>query len=288
MPTQPDSNSSSQRPSGVHRSNKLNQLTGREWIRFTRSWFVHNPTPRKKPQIQHPAKFPESLVIPFIEFFTKPGQVVFDPFMGVGSTVLAAKMCQRLGIGIELNPQYYELAVEHVADESHVHRLFCASAADTVQLFNQHQLPQVDCLITSPPYWNMLSKSRGNVQSVHKQRQKAGLDTVYSQDDPQDLATIEDYPEFLQRLTEVLLSASTVLRPKQYMIVILQNMRSPQGQMIPLAWDLTRQLSQYLAFKGEKIWCQENKKLGIWGYPSEFVVNVHHHYCLVFKKMVDR
>ena len=37
-------------------------------------------------------------------------------------------------------------------------------------------------------------------------------------------------------------------------------------------------------FKGEKIWCQDNKKLGIWGYPSEFVSNVHHHYCLIFKK----
>ena len=48
-------------------------------------------------------------------------------------------------------------------------------------------------------------------------------------------------------------------------------------------WDLARALSATYAFKGERLWVQDNKRLGCWGWPSEFVTNVHHHYCLVFK-----
>jgi len=58
--------------------------------------------------------------------------------------------------------------------------------------------------------------------------------------------------------------------------------------MMRLAWDLAGELDRFLVFKGERVWCQDNKKLGIWGYPSEFVLNVHHHYCLVFKKPGER
>ncbi len=53
--------------------------------------------------------------------------------------------------------------------------------------------------------------------------------------------------------------------------------------MRPLAWDLTRRLSQTFSFQGERVWCQNSKPLGIWGYPTVFVPNVHHHYCLIFR-----
>ena len=49
--------------------NKLNNLTGKEWIKFTKSWFIHNPPPRQKKKLLHPASFPETLVKKFIEFF---------------------------------------------------------------------------------------------------------------------------------------------------------------------------------------------------------------------------
>jgi hypothetical protein len=39
-----------------------------------------------------------------------------------------------------------------------------------------------------------------------------------------------------------------------------------------------------LSFQGERIWCQDSKKLGIWGYPTVFVPNYHHHYCLIFRR----
>jgi hypothetical protein len=61
------------------------------------------------------------------------------------------------------------------------------------------QLPQFDFIITSPPYWNMLRTSRGGVNSPHKQRAQAGLDTHYSEQE-RDLGNIEDYEEFIAAL----------------------------------------------------------------------------------------
>jgi hypothetical protein len=50
--------------------NRLNDLTPKEWVKFEKSWFIHNPPPRQKNVLRHPAKFPETLVQEFIEFFT--------------------------------------------------------------------------------------------------------------------------------------------------------------------------------------------------------------------------
>jgi len=53
------------------KNNKLNELTGTQWLKFQKSWFIHNPPPRSEQELLHPAKFPEDLCREFIEFFTK-------------------------------------------------------------------------------------------------------------------------------------------------------------------------------------------------------------------------
>jgi len=86
----------------VVRQNKLNDLNGTEWIKFTKSWFVHRPAPRGDQKIRHPASFPESLVNEFVQFFTKKGGVVVDPFLGTGSTLVASLEADRSGVGFEI------------------------------------------------------------------------------------------------------------------------------------------------------------------------------------------
>src|SRR5438128_370625 len=98
----------------VHRKrrivNRLNELSGKDWIKFTKSSFILSPPRRDRTKIVHPAGFPESLVTGFIEFFTKPGMWVLDPFLGTGSTLLAARAAGRNAVGIEINPRYASMA----------------------------------------------------------------------------------------------------------------------------------------------------------------------------------
>src|SRR5512147_2968947 len=175
--------------------NKLNNLTNKEWLKFQKSWFVHNPPPRKKGVLVHPAKYPETMAQEFIEFFTKQGETVLDPMAGTGSTLVAALRAGRNSYGIELNPKYARIAQQIIEDE----RTALGEAienlkseiinGDAAQITN-YQLPLIDYVLTSPPYWDMLRAKGAETQK--KRRSSEELDVHYS-DDPNDLGNIDDY-----------------------------------------------------------------------------------------------
>lgn len=63
----------------------------------------------------HPTQKPLSILIPMIQSFSRPGGVVLDPFCGSGSTLAAALMCGRRGVGIELVEKNQAIAEERLA-----------------------------------------------------------------------------------------------------------------------------------------------------------------------------
>ena len=62
----------------------------------------------------HPTQKPFCVLTPLIQSFSRPGDVVLDPFCGSGSILLAAKLQRRRFIGIELDPGYFERAQERL------------------------------------------------------------------------------------------------------------------------------------------------------------------------------
>ena len=255
---------------------RLNDLTGKDWVKHTKSWFILRGKTRKKDVINHPAKYPEELAEKFITFFTNEGGVVFDPFMGVGSTAVAAKKIKRQCYGIEINEEFCKVANDRVGEEKVV-------LGDSRKKKN-YLGPKVDFIMTSPPYWDILKKKRGNSDSQHNQRKEKKLKLYYS-DNPDDLGNIETYEDFIRELKKVFKNCYLVLKDKKYMVVVIQNFRNCDGKYVTLAWDLVKEIEKCgFTFEGEEIWCQDDKQLGIWGYPSKYISNIHHHYCLVFRK----
>jgi DNA modification methylase len=262
------------------RVSPVNGLDVRAWMKFTRSWFICNPPPRRKDQIRHPAKYPEAVAQSSIEFFTAPGELVLDPFAGVGSTLAAAAAAGRRSVGIELSPEFHALGAGRT--DLGDGRMLLGDARNAAAVLQEAGVERVQYVVTSPPYWDMLRQGRGNLNSVHRKRDRGGLKTAYSEL-KDDLGNVEDYDQFLDTLAELLGGLREVLEPGRYLTVVIQNVRVPGGEVKPLAWDLTHRLAKLYTFKGERIWLQENKPLGCWGWPKEFVTNVHHHYCLNFK-----
>ena len=86
---------------------KLNDLDGKEWVKNTKSWFILKGKSRSKEVINHPAKYPEELAEKFVSFFTKKDEIVFDPFMGVGSTGVACNKLKRIGNNVSHYGPYY-------------------------------------------------------------------------------------------------------------------------------------------------------------------------------------
>jgi len=271
-------------PQSRRRANHLNDLTSREWLRFQKSWFIHNPPPRRTGVLRHPAKFPETLAEAFITFFTKRGQIVLDPMVGTGSTLVACLRSGRHGIGIELNPAYAEIARQALAEE----RAALGTPADEwvadvvtgdAAHLERWTLPQVDYILTSPPYWDML-RTRG-AATQRRRRAAPELDVFYSED-PADLGNIADYDEFLSRLVAIYAGLRPALRPGAYLTVIVKNVKKG-GRIYPLAWDLGRRLGEVYTLKDERIWCQDDIRLAPYGLGSAWVSNTFHHYCLQFR-----
>jgi len=269
--------------------NRLNDLSPKEWLKFQKSWFVHNPPPRRKQVLRHPAKFPETLAQEFIQFFTKREQIVLDPMVGTGSTLIACLRAGRHGIGIELNHTYAEIARKLVEEEQtilgQVAEEFRAEVitGDAAQL-DDFDLPTVDYVFTSPPYWDMLH-SRG-AMTQRRRRTAQELDTIYS-DDPADLGNISDYDKFLDRLVAIYAGLRPYIRPRSYLTIIVKNIKKG-GRIYPLAWDLARRLGDFYTLKDERIWCQNNVRLAPYGMGNTWVSNTFHHYCLQFRYEPDQ
>jgi hypothetical protein len=281
--------------------NRLNDLTPREWIKFQKSWFIHNPPPREPGVVQHPAKFPETLAREFVEFFTKRGEWVLDPMVGPGSTLLAARAAGRPSFGVELAEPFAQLArerLEQAALADHADGgataalrrgaglaptdaalppawLVVADARHLAAL----DLPPIAYCLTSPPYWDMLHRPGFETQAGRRER---GLPVSYS-GSPHDLGNVTDYEDFLDALYTVYAAVHAKLRPRAYLTVIVKNVKKG-GRVYPLAWDLARRLSDLYTLKDERIWAQDNIRLAPYGLFNAWVSNTHHHYCLTFRK----
>jgi len=267
-------------------ANKLNNLTGKEWIKFTKSWFVHRPPRRKDEEVLHPAKFPESLVKEFIEFFTKENEWVFDPFLGTGSTLIAAGERNRNGIGIELQKKYFETAKRRIGKSKYSSTLLPIKGNSLLikELLTKNKIKQnkFDYTITSPPYWNQLE--RNSIRQT--KRKNSGLDTKYSFDN-NDIGNVPDYKEFLETQAKIFDQVWDITKEGGYLTIITNNVYF-EKQLYPLAYDtatsLTKRGKKSWVLKDEKIWLQDDKPLIALGVNNAWVGNRHHQYCLIFRK----
>jgi DNA modification methylase len=262
-------------------ANKINNLTGKEWTKFTCSWFIFNAL-KADLKIEkeldastehHPATFSPTMISDFIRFFTKEGAKVLDPFSGIGSTLEACKRTGRVGYGTELNPKYFDLIKKRTPEFTD--NIYNTSASKIPEL----NFPEIDFCISSPPYWDILNRS---TKDFEKTRRGKDFDINYS-DSEQDLGNISDYNLFLEKLTDIYLKVYEVLKDNAYIVIIIKNVKKG-GRMYPLAWDLARNLSGKYVLKDEKIWIQDKVGLAPYGYPFSWASNIIHHYCLVLRK----
>ena len=297
-----------------HPRNTLNELSGEEWLYFTKSvWTTAYPSElghalRK----QHGANKPPRLMARLIEFFTKTGEVVLDPFAGVGGTLLGAAIARgpRRAIGIELAPRWVEVYRQVVAaalaerggagpeladlgqnDPGGI-RGFDPTGCelrvgDALELLPNLAPESIDFVATDPPYNVQLpmTMSGGALAEDFANRR---TDYAMVTDDPADIANAPDYPAFLDRMTEVLGEIRRVLRAGRYAVLIVRDAYQ-DGRYVFTGADLAaRAASVGLVPKGDLIWYQAGTRLRPYGYPTGFVPNIAHQHLLVLRKAPAR
>ena len=277
----------------VDKRNTLNDLTGKDWLPETKSFFYQKGLGADSPDAQieklHPAPYSFQDIGHLIRFFTKKGMSVLDPFGGVGSTAKACEIDGRKCTSIELSPKWHALSLERLEKEvgkgaSKNHTFINGdSCTELLKLDNE----TMDFVVTSPPYWGILNKLD---QKTIKNRVNNNLETKYSEDE-KDLGNVADYNEFLDVLVDkVFMECARVLRTGRYMALVVSDFRD-KSDFISFHSDLISRMNKkqikgggYLNLQGIKILLQNHKSLLPYGYPFAYVENIHHQYILIFKK----
>jgi len=293
-----------------HPRNTLNELSGEEWLYFTKSvWTTAYPSElghalRKA----HGANKPPRLMARLIEFFTRTGELVLDPFAGVGGTLLGAAIARgpRRAMGIELAPRWAEVYGRVVSElmgendgrgptladlgptDPGGQRGFDPSGCelrvgDALALLPTLDAGSIDFVATDPPY-NVqmpMTMSGGALSEAFSNRR---TDYAMVTDDPADIANAPDYPAFLDRMEAVLLELARVLKPRRYTVLIVRDAYQ-DGQYLFTGADLAGRAARVgLTPKGDLIWYQAGTRLRPYGYPTGFVPNIAHQHLLVLRK----
>jgi DNA modification methylase len=263
--------------------NRVNDLTGREWVFWTRS-VITKPYP---PNLQHSLRNrhggqkPPDLCADLLRIFTKEGQAVLDPFMGVGGTLLGASRSGRSAVGIEINPAWIE-----------VYREVCAREGLTVQEAIEgdarEALPKLkdrafDCVLTDVPYWSMdtVSRSRGTFKKVGS----AARPVRASKLSAFHAGAYRSKEEWLTRMTEIFSLAAALLKSRGYLLAFIGDMYR-DNEYHCLSAELAAALGRIpgLVWKANLVWYDVSKKLHLYGYQYSYIPSLIHQNILVFRK----
>lgn len=273
--------------------NSLNDLTGKEWLPETKSFFYQKGLGANHPEAQieklHPAPYSFQDISHLVNFFTKKGMNVMDPFGGVGSTAKACEVNGRKCTSIELSPVWHNLSIKRLETEvgegtSKNHNFINGDSCEELLKIASKSM---DFMVTSPPYWGILNKQD---QKVKKNRVANNLETKYSESE-RDLGNVENYEQFLEILVDkVFLQCARTLKYGKYMAIVVSDFRD-KSDYISFHSDLIHELNKaqipeggLLKLQGTKILLQNHKSLLPYGYPFSYVENIHHQYVLIFKK----
>ena len=297
-----------------HPANDLNELSGEEWLYFTKSvWTTAYPSELGHARRRaHGANKPPRLMARLIEFFTKSGELVLDPFAGVGGTLLGAAIARgpRRALGFELDERWVDVYRETVATLSAERdgagplladlgphdpggpRGFDPSGVELRQgdartLLRALADDSVDLVATDPPYNVQLrmTMAGGKLAEAHANR-RTDYAMVSGHDD--DLANLPDYPAFLDAMQDVLRECHRVLRPGRYAVLIVRDAYQ-DGRYLFTAADLAARADVVgLVPKGDIAWYQAGTRLRPYGYPRTFVPNIAHQHIVVLRKAPAR
>lgn len=273
--------------------NSLNDLTGKEWLPETKSFFYQKGLGANHPEAQieklHPAPYSFQDISHLVNFFTKKGMNVLDPFGGVGSTAKACEVNGRKCTSIELSPVWHNLSIKRLETEvgegtSKNHNFINGDSCEELLKIASESM---DFMVTSPPYWGILNKQD---QKVKKNRVANNLETKYSKSE-RDLGNVENYEQFLEILVnKVFLQCARILKYGKYMAIVVSDFRD-KSDYISFHSDLIHELNKaqipeggLLKLQGTKILLQNHKSLLPYGYPFSYVENIHHQYVLILKK----
>ena len=251
----------------------INCMTAKEWLKSQLGvWQFTYESRDVRDKKVHPATFPIALSKKIIELFTHQGELVLDPFVGSGTTLVAANDLNRNAIGFDLQQSYIDLCERRLAQISLFNETQQIAIQDDARNIHKYIDPETLNLIwTSPPYANLLNRERKNKSRRDRNNEQLGKIEQYSQD-PRDLGTmsLEKYTVAMGDIYESLLP---LLKPKGHCVINVPDMWW-ENQRITIHLSLIEELRKRgYELRNTIIWDRTNvvNRIGIFGWPSNYI-----------------
>lgn len=267
--------------------NRINCLTAKEWMKNQIGvWEFFYEKRDIRDKTVHPATFPISMARKVIELFTHEGELVLDPFVGSGTTLVACQDTNRNAVGFDLQKKYVELCETRLANENLFnHSKQTAVVADARNIDQYLQPQSVKLIWTSPPYANLLNRERKNKSRRDRDNGQLGKVEQYSQDE-RDLGTLE-LETYTRQMGDIYENLLTVLRDDGHCVINVPDMWW-ENRRITIHISLVEELRRRgYEFRNTVIWDRRNvvNNIGIFGWPSNYItMGTTFEYLLHFKK----
>ncbi len=233
----------------------------------------------------HPSPKPPQLMQKLINFFSKENELVFDPFCGVGGTLLGATLANRRAIGIDLNSIYLEVYKESCNYLNLTSEVTFNYNSKNLNEIDELNNVEFDLILTDPPYGNMMARKKTG-EAVKKK-----LDTSPTpfNNTNEDIGNLE-LDLFLNELKEIIEISVKKLKNKRYLLLFIKDFQPKPEYHGMLHYDIMRKLIEIkeLYYKGMKIWYDRTINLYPYGYPYAYVGNQLHQYILIFRKELHK
>lgn len=281
----------------------FNDLTPSEWAILSKNVITEddlfNPvwndlsSPRNEYQKEHGAVFPVKLAERLIKMYSKEGDTIFDPFMGIGSTAIAAINLKRAAKGTELNPKFASIANHWVSEQR---GLFCEGMPceiynDDCRNMRQYVADgEVQLTVTSPPYADFIQRSLKDRATTHKTslitHENNSTVKKYSEE-ANDFGNLP-YQKFLEQIKDVLKDNLAITKAGGYSAWVVKDYRDTKNKIpyIPFHSDLARvgEESGWL-YHDLIIWDQTGqRRLVLLGFPSVLYTNQNCSFIVIFRK----
>ena len=253
----------------------INCLSPKEWLKNQVAvWeFFYESRDTRDKEI-HPAVFPIALPKKCIELFTHKGELVLDPFAGIGTTLLASKDVSRNAVGFDLNKKYINFAKERLSQKSlkdETKQIMICD--DSINIPDYLEEETISLCVTSPPYANMLNRPRLNKSLVGKSRYNKQYKKVqqYS-NNPRDLGTMEP-KEYAEELSKIYKKILPLLKPKAHCVINITDLWW-ENKRVPLhIYVIESMIRAGYELRNTIIWDRRNlvNGAGIFGWPSNYI-----------------
>jgi DNA modification methylase len=264
---------------------KLSCLDAKSWVKAQVGvWRVAYEKDDIRDKTIHPATFPIQLARRVIELFTHEGELVLDPFCGIGTTLLAAKQLNRNAIGIDINLKYIEIANQRLSQQLNLSTSKqMAICDDAINIDKYISGPKVKLVWTSPPYMTLLNRVRENKSRKNRKNYQYGRIEQYSQL-PNDLGNQED-ELYYSSIKSIFEKVKAVLRPDGHCVINVGDFH--RGNKLVLLHEGIIETMTSIGYKLENIiiWDKTNlvNGTGIFGYPKRYMtMYVTYEYLLHF------